>query len=380
VFDCTEEHCEEIYELYKTLAEQGYRYFKVDAIRHLMYDGLQSAVRRGLIDNAEAERRFRNYMQAVRRGIGEENYLLSCWGVLTPNVGICDGMRFATDATARDSSFRMQVDESARWHHTHGILYRNDPDYICLRMDEGPARAIAAMVTLNGYLYMISDEISLYDEARLDIARKTIPPVEAATAETGPLRLTNAMNYYRNSLLPRDGETLLSFGNLWTTHFAKHGRRWAVAQLIRTMSGDAPAEQEVPLESLGLDPAAAYAVFDFWRQKPLGFVSGSVRFEVPEYRDSTILSFTPVGDEVQLVASSRHVSMDAVSVTGMARNEGRLTVTVAGPVGTSADYWFALPEGARAVCEGCDGFMQDGRFVKCCVKFDTEEKEISLLV
>lgn len=379
-FDCTEESCEEISRLYRRLTEYGYKYFKVDAIRHLIYDGLQAAVRQGILTNEESVDRFRNYMGAIRRGIGEDSYLLSCWGMLTPNVGICDAMRFATDASASEESFRMQVDESARWHHTHGILYRNDADYICLRMEDAPAASLSTLTSLNGYLYMISDHISLYNEEKLDIARKTIPPVGASTAETGAPCFSLPMNYYENILAPRDGETPLSFGNLWATHYSREGRNWAVVTLVRTREEDPPKTIELSLAALGLDPDMQYAVFDFWKQSPLGFVRGKFMAEIPAYLGCTVLSFTPMSESLELVGSSRHVSMDAVSVTDIARQGNSLTLTLDGVENESFDYWFAVAEGADISCaDDYAALTWEGRFLKCRVTF-REKRQILTLV
>jgi hypothetical protein len=360
----------------------------VDAIRHLIYDGLFVAASKGLISNDEAISRFRNYMSAVRRGIGEENYLLSCWGMLTPNIGICDGMRFATDASATDSSFRMQIDESARWHHTHGILYLNDPDYICLRQDASPGRSLASFISLNGYLYMISDEISSYDKERLDIIKKTISPTRAVTAETGPINTTIAMNYYKSMVKPRNKESIYSNGSIWATHFSQYGRNWAVVNIIKAAQYEASEKIDIPPENLGLNPDISYAVFDFWKQEPLGFMKGHAPLPVPEYRDCTVVSFTPVSERIEFAASSRHISMDAVSVADMTREKDSLSLYVEGPAGVSADYWFIAPKEAKA----SDGkaaleleFANEGHkqkeklfFVKCTITYNGSRQVIKL--
>jgi len=358
VFDCTEESCKEIEKMYRHLADLGYKYFKIDAIRHLIYDGLQLAVREGLFGNDEAIKRFRNYMQALRRGIGEDNYLLSCWGVLTPNVGIADAMRFATDASASDHSFRMQVDESAYWHHTHGVLYKNDPDYICLRMENAPARSIASLIALNGYLYFISDDVSLYTDDKLEIAQKTMPNLHAATGETGLLEAKSAMNYSRNMLKPRKAEQALSFGNIWATHFAQHGRQWAVVNLIRTAQ-EAEKELEIPLENLGLNPYQQYAVFDFWEQKAVGFVNGKINMKIPEYLDCSVIALSPVNNEPEFIGSSRHVSMDAVSVLDIKKGKGSITLSVKGPKGASAEYFFVYAGEFKSVKISYKGEVQE---------------------
>jgi hypothetical protein len=211
-------------------------------------------------------------------------------------------------------------------------------------MESGPARSIASLVALNGYLYMISDDVSLYTEEKLDIARKTMPGLCAAAAETGPLPADAAMNYYRSMLSPRAEECPLSFGNVWTTHFAGHGRSWAVLNLVCTAKDEEKASQapaEIQLEKLGLDPSLQYAAFDFWKQEPLGFVKGKLRVDMPGYLDCRVLALTPITDGPELIGSSRHISMDAVSVLSVEKAKSSIKMTVKGPKGTQGLYWFA---------------------------------------
>jgi alpha-galactosidase len=382
VFDCTEESCEEIYELYRELAAKGYTYFKVDALRHLIFDGLMDAVRKGILSNEEAVGRFRNYMNAVRRGIGEANYLLSCWGVLSPNAGIVDAMRFASDASASSESFLMQVDESARWHFTHGVLYRNDPDYLCLKMDDTPAKAITGLASLNGYLYMISDDTRLYTEDKLEIARKTMPPTDAVTAETGHLNCDTPMNYYENMTGLHGHVPALAPGCLWVTHFLLGDRKWAVVQLLRPSAIAVENGYTVPLEDLGLDPAFGYEAFDFWEQKPLGKVENSLTLQPPAAFGSRVIALTPLRKAVEFIGSSRHISMDSISVRELKWKAGTLVLSLEGVPGESFDYWFALGDEKHEPALHCTGgtisVTRQGSYIKCSAVFTVKQAELSI--
>jgi alpha-galactosidase len=391
IFDCLPKSLKEIEALYRELAAKGYRYFKVDALRHLIYDGLMAAAREGLLSNEEVLVRFRAYMEAVRRGIGEENYLLSCWGVLTANIGIADAMRVATDAASSTESLLMQTNESARWHFTHGVLYRNDSDYVCLRMEAPQARALASLVSLNGYLYMISDDTGLYTGEKLEIARKTMPPAETVGAETGPLNADSAMNFYRNMIARHEDTPSLAPGSLWAAHFFHAGRTWAVIHLLRLSPVVKDQKLSIPLQNLGLDPALDYAAFDFWEQTPLGIVKKNFTVDSPEAFQSRVIALTPLCHSLELAGGSRHISMDAVSVKGMKRADNALTLSLAGIPGETFDYWFVLkdgplsPDDGKPVSATGEGVViepprPDG-FFKCSVTFGAEkEKEITLSI
>ena len=179
-----------------------------------------------------------------------------------------------------------------------------------------------SLVSLSGGLYMISDPPESYDPERMTLMRKTLPPTAARAAETGPVDLTTptcARSFagYDDELLSHDityiepGESS-PFSSLWAYHFEHGGRNWCVVQRCAIVA--LPA-LEVPLESLGLDPSKPYFAYDFWEEKPLGEVRGSVSFGALELGDTSVISLCDISQGVPcLVASDRHVSMDTVSV------------------------------------------------------------------
>jgi alpha-galactosidase len=381
IYDCKDESLEEIYELYKELGAKGYRYFKVDALRHLIYDGLMLAAREGILSSDEAVARFRAYMEAVRKGIGEENYLLSCWGVLTPNTGFADGMRVATDASDSNESLLMQINEAARWHFTHGVLYRNDIDYICMRMETPHAKTLASLVSLNGYLYFISDDTELYTQEKLELIRKTMPPTGAISAEAAALDADSPMNKYRNMVILHKNIPSLVHGSLWANHFYHSGRIWAVIQILRPSPSTEEQTLNIPLENLNLDPSQTYAGFDFWKQKPLGLIKEKLSVSSPEAFQNRIIALTLIKNPIELIGSSRHVSMDAISVQYINRQDSTLTIGLEGILGENYDYWFILNGGTELKIECTGGSIissiQDC-FLKCTVSFENKDVELKI--
>ena len=81
----------------------------------------------------------------------------------------------------------MQLFESARWFHTHRILFVNDPDHVCVRSKPEWAKSVLSLISLSGELYMLSDDLRAYTGERLDIIRKTLPPMQTCAGETGAL-------------------------------------------------------------------------------------------------------------------------------------------------------------------------------------------------
>jgi len=363
---------------YKRLKEIGYSYFKTDAIRHLFYDGLRQAVCKGLITNDDAEQRFRRFLQCARESIGEDAYLLACWGVLTEAVGLADACRIATDSNPSWPAICMQIVESARWFHTQRILFLNDPDHVCVRTELEWARSVLSLVSLSGSLFMISDPVQEYDEARLRMIQQCLPPLGTTTAETGPLDISY-------SAFPRgiDGKIELDvprgkypFSTLWAVHINSHGKSWCVMGRFAVVPLEACS---VNLEDLGLNPDLDYHVFDFWEQKYLGRKSETIDCRALNLGHCQILGLRKVEEHPQLIASSRHISMDAVSVISEIWNENVLTIELTGIVDSCEDYWIYIPESYALInvnsLNGNVSWNHKGDVVQIHVRF-TEEREL----
>lgn len=347
VIDCLPDTMKnQIIPCFQRLRELGYRYIKIDGMRHLTYDGMHEAVRRGLMSGSDAFERVRRYMDAARQGLGEDVYLLSCWGVITPAIGGADGMRISTDAYPKWCALSMQLYDTARWYFAQRILFTIDPDHVCVRAEWKWARMMLSLVSLTGGLYMISDPPESYDASRMELMRKTLPPLATRAAETGPVDLTvptctRTFAGYDDEQLAYDmtyidRKDVSPFSSLWSYHFDQGGRIWCVAQ--RCAIVPLPALR-VPVENLGLDPRKTYFAYDFWAEKPLGEIRGTVDFPALELGDTTVLSLTEIAcDTPCLIGSNRHVSMDAVSVQNVQWQDEAYTMTLSGWDGLRVDY------------------------------------------
>lgn len=323
IMDCTPEMLKlHVEKCYRQLREQGYQYIKIDSIRHLLYDGLEEAVRRGLMTTEEARKRHRAYLQAARDGMGEEIFLLSCWGVLSSSIGICDAMRVATDANPGWGAFSMQVRETARWYFAHRILFTVDPDHVCVRAKLPWVRMMLSLVSLSGGIMMVSDPPQTYDEDRIDLMKRTMPPLAAHAGEVGPVDYTTpACTYIPKTKSDEEASFAIThekkknaypMGSLWSIHMEHGGRNWCVIERC----GVTPLEEiKIQLTNLCLDPSKTYYAFDFWRQQAWEILDGSLNLHELALGDCQVVALTDVTDKkIALIGSDRHVSCDAVSV------------------------------------------------------------------
>ena len=367
VIDCSDEILEEeIMPYYRKLREAGYDYFKSDSIRHLIFDGLQEAVRLGLITNEQANSRMNAYMRAARAGIGEDAYYLSCWGVLSQSVGVCDAMRVATDANTNWYAYSMQLRETARWFFCQRVLFTIDPDHVCVRGQLPWVRLLLSLVSLTGGVYMISDKPETYDEDRMTMICKTLPGLTVRTAETGPVVFDTPACYSIRDhehiadssydLGHYDREETVPFASLWATHFEQDGRRWCVMQ--RCAVTPLP-ETRLSVKALGLPENRRYYALDFWKQEGFTVDDGRLTMPALSLGDTLVLGLYDITDaEACLLGSDRHISMDVVSVRSVRPVHSGLKLELSGFSGLTCRYSVYAPKamgkvtatGGSAVC------------------------------
>lgn len=368
LIDCSEEALDKhIAPFYKGLKEYGYDYFKTDAIRHLLLDGLHEAVRQGLMSNEEAENKFRAYMKCARENIGDDAYFLASWGILSEVIGLVDSCRIAMDANPTWAGIRMQIVESARWFHTQRILFLIDPDHICARTNVEWARSICSLVSLSGGLYMLSDPLKDYDETRLDIIKRTMPTLKTFAGETGNLDLTYpafTWTKLHGFAVPRENpveaeditveEAINMAGNyesmndahpfsaLWNIHIDKDYRRWSVVGRFATVP---LKESMLQFENLGLNNDTEYLVFDFWEKKYLGRYKNQISCKALDLGHCQVMSCTEVKEHPQVIASTRHVSMDDISIKSQTFENNLLSLDIEGVTNSKEEYFFHIPKG-----------------------------------
>ncbi|WP_042276228.1 alpha-galactosidase [[Clostridium] dakarense] len=368
LIDCSEEALDKhIAPFYKGLKGYGYDYFKTDAIRHLLLDGLHEAVRQGLMTNEDAENKFRAYMKCARENIGDDAYFLASWGILSEVVGLVDACRIAMDANPTWAGIRMQIVESARWFHTQRILFLIDPDHICARTNIEWARSICSLVSLSGGLYMLSDPLENYDKDRLDIIQRTLPTLKTFTGETGNIDLTYpafTWTKLHGFAVPRENPVATEditiedainmagnyesmddnhpFSSLWNIHIDREYRRWSILGRFATVP---LKESNVYFKDLGLDNLKEYLAFDFWEKKYLGRIKESINCRALDLGNCQIISLTEVKEHPQVIASTRHVSMDDVSIKSQNWINNTLILDLEGIKNTKEEYVFHIPKG-----------------------------------
>lgn len=169
---------ERIEDVARALVDAGFPYLKLD------FTYAPSLAGRYVDPSRTPAQRVRAGFDAVRRGAGDDAFLLGCGAPIGATVGVVDGMRIGADVGpwwhAPEGAYRPAGHEGGEpatvnaWRNTlsrsflHRRLWVNDPDCLMLRtdktqLDAEQVRAWALAVGVSGGMALVSDDLSLLD-------------------------------------------------------------------------------------------------------------------------------------------------------------------------------------------------------------------------
>jgi alpha-galactosidase len=305
----------------RDLKAMGWRYFKIDTLRHVLYDNYYRAPEYWKKRKQSPETAFRKIMQTIKSTAGDDIYVLACWGTIPELAGIANGCRIGEDVGPEVASMRRSAKYIAQFHHLNQVVWRNDPDYMCLRLPTDQAQAWVTMTALAGGHLMVSDPVKEYDADRIELLRKVGPPMVLKPTVVRPLA--------------PDPE--------WMTLDAeKDGEQWSV---VARMAWQVRPSVAVPLEQFGLSPDQDYLAFDFWLGKPIGVVRGSTTWHELKEGQTQVIAFRPLLDHPQVWGTDRHIGQGVVELDHVVWNENSLSGTFRRGKGQNWQLFLHVPTG-----------------------------------
>lgn len=209
--------------LFKTLADFGFVYAKLDFLAHAI------SIPNARYYDASATRIqvLRQGLKAIRRGFGNDNFILGCTVQLGATVGIVDAERIGTDITpywGREPDFQ----ESPTVPHVcrniinrryqHQRLWLNDPDVHIARRDNNELndQEIQLWTTalwLVGGLTLLSDNFKTLDEDRAKLSKLLLQQPDAFE-DVKPLdRFERAYPAVWHAVCRKTGKKVVAFFN-----------------------------------------------------------------------------------------------------------------------------------------------------------------------
>jgi alpha-galactosidase len=303
--------------VYKGLREQGWSYFKLDALRHLKYEGYNSYADYFKASGYDRNTAFRNVVQEVRDQVGKNNFLLACWGIRPELVGLVDGCRIGNDGYSYAGL--------AQFNSWNNIIWRIDPDHIELSDKEAYRSCTATSIT--GSVYMLTDKAELYRSSPLiEAARRTLPVLFTRPGQVYDVDPSVSSKFALADIelsgsgpRPFDASSSTTT-DLFALEINKPWENWTVLARLDER------EKMLSLPELGLEAGTDYLVFEFWTRTFLG--TSRDRFTPPNIDPAfgcQVLTFRKKLDHPQLLATSRHISGGAVELSDLAWKSNALS-------------------------------------------------------
>ncbi len=304
--------------VYGSLRREGWHYFKVDALRHLRYEGYNSHASYFRDRRLDLVTVYRSFVQAIRDEVGPDSYLLASWGPRPELIGIIDATRVGDDGFGYGGF--------AQYNSFNNVVWRNDPDHI--ELTRADAYRSTSLTSLTGSILMLTDRAETYRSPRVQIAREATPVLF-----TLPEQLYD-VDPSRSDQLSRAAVELSGAGprpfeadqrpvvSLYLLDVNRSFGNWTV--LARTPG----AVASIPLSELGLAPDSQYVAFEFWSH---AFRGPFTRTLEAGPIDSTfgiqLFCIHQRRPRPQLLSTSRHVSCGGPNLHDVTWSNGVLSGT-----------------------------------------------------
>jgi len=295
--------------VYRALRAMGWSYYKVDALRHLRYEGYNSHADYFRERGMDPVVTYRDFVRAIRNEIGTESFLLASWGVRPELVGLIDACRLGDDGFGYGGF--------AQYNSFNNVVWRNDPDHI--ELTEQDAYPATMTTSLTGSLLMLTDRPEVYRTAVVEAAKRAAPVLFTLPGQIYDVDPS------RSDQLARAGTELSGSGpreldaeqrarhHLYLLEVNRPFERWMV--LGRTGGED----RRIAFADLGLPGDGHYVVFEFWSRRFLGDLTGGFALGALDPRfHAQLFCVRRRLDHPQIAATSRHVSCGGQDLAEMA--------------------------------------------------------------
>lgn len=277
--------------------------------------------------------------RVAREILGENYYMLYCAGTNERDMDLAtsvfDAARIGGDIFRWEEFVTQCVDKVMKYYALHGVVIQNDPDNVVLRekfntYDQAVTRA--ALVSLLGLPFTLGDNLPDLPAERVEILRRSIPPVPARPMDVRAT-LSDHMTLIVSLVVERPA------------------MRYQVLDIVNLREEAARVRVDLRADT-GLD-GAAYYVYDYWNREFVGIVTDSFVSELGACA-SRIYAVHEVGDEPQLISTSRHISQGVMDVLRVRYDVQEKTLCGSSIVVGGEKYEIVLcaPEDMRVFGEG----------------------------
>jgi len=287
--------------VYTGLKQMGWEYFKVDALRHLRYEGYNSHPEYFRKKNVERVEAYRELVLAIREEIGKEHFMLGCWGIRPELIGIIDGCRIGTDGYSFAGL--------SQYNSFNNVVWRNDPDHIELSPEE--AYRSTMVTSLTGSLFLLTDKPEVYGTDIVEPAKRAVPVLFTQPCQIFDVDPSRSNHLDRVDVeVSGSGPRIFDASRTPTVHLFlmeinKEFENW---MLLGRTGGEC---EIIPFEQLGIisDADKEYYIFEFWTKRLIGSFSESFPpGKIDAKYNCQLFCIREKLDHPQVIATNRHIT------------------------------------------------------------------------
>ncbi|MGQ7870739.1 alpha-galactosidase [Sunxiuqinia sp. sy24] len=331
---------------FKGMKNAGIGYVKIDQLRHYLYDNLHNNLEWCSERGVGPDELLRAYLRVAREELGDDTFILSCWGVLPESIGLADACRIGGDGYGP-----VTLQQYNSW---NGIVWRNDPDHCDVSpnkkgKDIGNVKELEArqameretiirpaLASIAGAILMLSDKPEVYeDDSRIYGLRRSSPvlfsvPGQLYDFDSGK---TNWLKSNERTDIttgrhpsPIDGDQFGEVCPYWLNEFNTGFENWNVLHRLNWSERNQKSLEPVVLKfaDLGLDSSKEYLVYEFWSDKMYGVLEDDFALGELEPYGLESLAIREKLDRPQLVSTNRHLSQGAAEIEKLLWEENSL--------------------------------------------------------
>ena len=313
------------HDLFSTMHGWGYEYFKIDG-QPIVVEEYDKHSEFMAVPGGAADSLYRITLDIVRDAIGNESYLLGCWGLPVEGAGIMDGSRTGGDVVLGWDGFFTALDPTMESYWQHNIVWYTDPDVMLLRqpLTIEQARVWATLQGLTGQALMSSDRLTDLSAERVDMMRKVYPATDIRPLD----------------LFPSEARK-----RIWDLKVNHLGRQYDVTGLFNFDEAK-PVTMNLNWKELGIETDAPVHVFDYWNSEYMGAWETGTALEIMP-ASVRVLTLVPDNGKIQLVSTSRHITQGWVDLRELRSDEQGTVISGVStlPAGNEYKLHFACPRG-----------------------------------
>lgn len=332
--------------VYAGLRNMGWQYYKVDALRHLRYEGYNSFSNYFTSKDLNRVEVYRHLVRAIKDDIGPDSFMLGCWGIRPELAGIIDACRVGSDGFGFGGF--------SEYNSFNNVVWRNDPDHI--QLSAGGAYADCMVTSLTGSLFMLTDKPEIYETPVVEAARRSIPILftqPEQVYDVNPIRSDRIamVNTELSGGGPRPFDAdQKSNCDLYELEIDKPFEDWVVLGRTGTK------EKSVNFRDLGLGSGNKYVVFQFWTGKYLGVFKKEFKFPAIDQKyGCQLFCIRKEESHPQLLATNRHVSCGGYDLVNVKWQRMALAGTSKLVGGEGYNIYLREPPGYKFVDASCEG-------------------------